>query len=31
MVYYADVIPRAEALDVQQRLAALLSYKMKLE
>ena len=31
MVYSADVIPGAEALAVQQRLAALLSYKLKLE
>ena len=29
MVYSADGITRAEALDAQKRLAALLSYKMK--
>ena len=29
MVYSADGIPRAEALDAQKRLAALLSYKLK--
>ena len=29
MVYYADRIPRAEALAAQKRLAALLSYKLK--
>ena len=31
MVYSADVIPGAEALAVQKRLAALLSYKLKRE
>ena len=31
MVYSADVIPRAEALAAQKRLAALLSYKLKRE
>ena len=31
MVYSADGIPRAEALAVQKRLAALLSYKLKQE
>ena len=31
MVYYADGIPGAEALDAQKRLAALLSYKLKRE
>ena len=29
MVYSADVIPGAEALAAQKRLAALLSYKLK--
>ena len=29
MVYSADVITGAEALDAQKRLAALLSYKLK--
>ena len=29
MVYSADGIPRAEALAMQKRLAALLSYKLK--
>ena len=28
MVYYADGIPRAEALATQERLATLLSYKL---
>ena len=31
MVYSADRIPGAEALAVQKRLAALLSYKLKWE
>ena len=31
MFYSADVIPRAEALAVQKRLAALLRYKLKRE
>ena len=31
MVYSADVIPGAEALAAQKRLAALLSYKLKQE
>ena len=31
MVYSADGIPRAEALDAHKRLAALLSYKLKQE
>ena len=31
MVYSADGIPRAEALDAQKRLAALLRYKLKRE
>ena len=31
MVYSEDVIPRAEALAAQKRLAALLSYKLKWE
>ena len=31
MVYSADGIPRAEALDKQKKLAALLSYKLKQE
>ena len=31
MVYSADVIPGAEALAAQKRLAALLSYKLKRE
>ena len=31
MVYSADGIPGAEALDAQKRLAALLSYKLKRE
>ena len=31
MVYSADVIPGAEALAVQKRVAALLSYKLKQE
>ena len=31
MVYSADGIPRAEALAAQNRLAALLSYKLKQE
>ena len=31
MVYSADVIPGAEALAAQKRLAALLSYKLKWE
>ena len=31
MVYSADGIPGAEALDAQKRLAALLSYKLKQE
>ena len=29
MVYYADGIPRAESLDEQKRLAALLGYKLE--
>ena len=31
MVYYVDRIPRAEALAAQNRLSALLSYKLKRE
>ena len=31
MVYSTDVIPRAEVLSAQKRLAALLSYKLKRE
>ena len=31
MVYSVDGIPRAEALDAQKRLAALLNYKLKQE
>ena len=31
MVYSADVIPGAEALDAQKRLSALLIYKLKWE
>ena len=31
IVYSADVIPGAEALDAQKRLPALLSYKLKQE
>ena len=31
MVYSVDRIPGAEALDVQKRLAALISYKLKRE
>ena len=31
MVYYANRIPRVEALAAQKRLATLLSYKMKRE
>ena len=31
MIYSADGIPRAEALDAQKRLVALLSYKLKRE
>ena len=31
MVYSVDIIPRAEALAAQKRLAALLSYKLKRE
>ena len=31
VVYFADVIPRVEALSAQNRLAALLSYKLKRE